>query len=143
VEPIPRIRLVQSPHDGAGPNRPLTEAQVRFHSSEGRLHGQRGRLFDLLSDGKWHSNADCAMIGGLSFNGAIYALRQKGWIVESRYISRGEWHFRLIGKGEPRKPRMNHFHRHIARRYTEAISAICDEATLEAVHARLPIWMRP
>jgi hypothetical protein len=54
-----------------------------------------------------------------------------------------KWHFRLIGKGEPRNPRMNRFHRHIGRRYTEAISAICDQATLEAVHARLPIWMRP
>lgn len=140
----PETRLLLAAGSAGEDVRPLSEAQLRFRSDEPRLRGQRRRLFDLLSDGKWHSNADCALVGGLSFNGAIYAMRQKGWIVESAYIRRGVWEFRLTGRGEPRKPRMNHFHRHAVRQYTKAIVEVCgDEATLEAIHARVPEWMVP
>ena len=119
----------------------LTEPQARYRYDEPRLRGRRRRLFQLLSDGAWHSNSECSTVGGLSFNGAIYVLRQKGWIVESRYISRGRWEFRLIGRGEARRPRMNHFHRHVVRQYTDAIASICDASTLEAIQARVPEWM--
>jgi hypothetical protein len=142
MEPITQHRLANRGANSAHPDaRLLSEAQFRFRSDERRLRGQRGRLFDLLSDGRWHSNTECALVGGLSFNGAIYALRQTGWLVESRYLSPGAWEFRLTGRGEPRKPRMNHFHRHVVRRYSEAILRVSDAATLEAVQALVPEWM--
>jgi hypothetical protein len=119
----------------------FTEAQARYWYDEPRLRGQRRRLFELLSGGSWHSNSECSSVGGLSFNGAIYTLRQKGWIVESRYISRGKWEFRLVGRGQARRPRMNHFHRHAVRQYTDAIAKVCDASTLEAIQARVPDWM--
>ena len=101
----------------------LTEAQARYYDDLKRLRGQRGRLLELLLDGDWHSNHQCASVGGLSFNDSIFAFRQEGWRIESRHVRGGRWEFRLTGKAAPpdgHKP-MTHPQRLVATAYTSAI----------------------
>ena len=79
----------------------LTDAKARYYDDLKRLRGRRGLLLDLLMDGKWHPNWECASVGGLSFNDSFYAFRREGWLIESRPKRGGRWEFRLHGKAEP------------------------------------------
>jgi hypothetical protein len=122
----------------------LTEAQARYYEDLSRLRGQRGKLMELLLDGKWHPNYECAEAGGLSFNDSIFAFRQEGWIIESRYEKGGVWEFRLVGKGEPRtghKP-MSRPQRVVAGHYMHAITESFGEDAASEIRAALPTWMR-
>lgn len=123
----------------------LTEAQALYYDDLKRLRGQRGRLLELLLDGKWHSNHKCAFVGGLSFNDSIFAFRQEGWQIESRHVRGGRWEFRLIGKSAPRdghKP-MTRPQRLIATTYMTAVQQALGAEATEAVLKAIPTWMDP
>ena len=123
----------------------LTEAQARYYDDLKRLRGQRGRLLELLLDGKWHSNEECASIGGLSFNDSIFAFRQEGWQIESRHVRGGRWEFRLLGKVAPRdghKP-MTRPQRFVATTYITAIQQTLGSEARDAVLKATPAWMHP
>lgn len=123
--------------------RTLSEAQLRFHADESRLHGKRGALLELLFDGKWHPNHQCAEIT-LCFHSAIYGLRREGWVIESRHGDHGCWHYRLVGKTEPAPPtqRMNPQQRRVAAVYTEAVTRKLGEEALAQLLSAIPEWMR-
>jgi hypothetical protein len=127
------------------PVRTLTEAQARYYDDLKRLRGRRGALLDLLLDGQWHPNHECADIGGLSFNDSIYALRKEGWQIESRSIRGGLWEFRLLGKSDPptgHQP-MTRPQRKVAGAYAHAIrERLGADAYLDVLTA-LPDWMCP
>jgi hypothetical protein len=121
----------------------LTEAQARYHDDLKRLRGQRGRLLELLLDGKWHPNHECASVGGLSFNDSIFAFRQEGWQIESRHVRGGHWEFRLLGKtapGDGHKP-MTRPQRLVATTYVTAVQEILGSEAREAVLTATPTWM--
>lgn len=118
----------------------LSEAQVRFYSDEPRLRGKRSDLLALLLDKQWHSNHECADVGGLSFHGSLHALRKQGWKIESRYLGPGRWMYKLTGKADPKQ--MNGEQRRIARAYAAAIESACGVGALESVVGQLPDWMR-
>jgi hypothetical protein len=123
--------------------RTLSEAQLRFHADETRLRGKRGALLELLFDGKWHPNHQCAEIT-LCFHSAIYGLRREGWVIESRHGDHGCWHYRLVGKTEPAPPtqRMNPQQRRVAVVYSEAITNNLGEAALARALSHVPCWLR-
>ena len=100
---------------------PLTEAQVLYYDDLARLRGKRGDLLELLFDGLWHPNYDCAKVGGLSFNCSIAALRREGWLIESRPKGHGVWEYRLTGKGDPPSPKMSRPQAVISDHYASAI----------------------
>ena len=122
----------------------LTEAQALYYDDLKRLRGQRGALLELLLDGKWHANHECASIGGLSFNDSIFAFRQEGWIIESRHVRHGLWKFRLLGKAEPpsgHKP-MTAPQRVVAGHFMHVITKELGDAAADALYQALPKWMR-
>jgi len=123
--------------------RPLSEAQLRFHADEARIRGKRGQLLELLLDGNWHPNHDCAAIT-LGLHSAIYGLRAEGWTIESRHISMGRWDYRLSGKTEPPPvtQKMSMQQRRIARLYTEALTDNLDTDAMSSVLDAIPGWMR-
>jgi hypothetical protein len=108
-----------------------------------RLRGQRGRLLELLLDGEWHRNHDCAEVGGLSFNDSIFAFRQQGWIIESRKLRGGIWEFRLTGKGDPPEGHkaMSRPQRYVAAHYLYVIKDKLGETAMKKVLENLPNWM--
>ena len=109
-----------------------------------RLRSNRQALRDLLGDGEWHKNWECAQVGGLSFNGSIYALRCKGWIIETRYVRRGEWEYRLTGKGEPRmKRRLTTKEDRITREYLLAAEELFGDDASERILSLVPPDIRP
>lgn len=108
-----------------------------------RWRSNRAELRDLLSDGEWHKNYELAEAGGLSFHGSLYALRQQGWIIETKYIKRGLWEYRLVAKGEPRpKPRMSEREARIARLYLLAAEESFGHEATERLRETLPegVW---
>jgi hypothetical protein len=122
----------------------LTEAQALYYDDLKRLRGQRGALLELLLDGAWHANHECARVGGLSFNDSIFAFRQEGWIIESRHVRKGLWKFRLLGKAEPpvgHKP-MTRPQRAVAGHVMYVIEKELGDAAVVTVQAALPKWMR-
>jgi hypothetical protein len=123
--------------------RKLSEAQLRFYADEARLLGKRGALLELLFDGKWHPNHQCAEIT-LCFHSAIYGLRREGWVIQSRHGDHGCWHYRLVGKTEPAPPtqRMNPQQRRVAAVYAEAITSKLGEEALGRLLPAIPEWMR-
>jgi hypothetical protein len=123
----------------------LTEAQAQYYDDLKRLRGQRGRLLELLLDGKWHPNHECASVGGLSFNDSIFCFREEGWQIDSRHVRGGHWEYRLLGKTTPRdthKP-MTRPQRLVATAYMTAIQESCGSEAKQAVLAAVPTWMRP
>jgi hypothetical protein len=122
----------------------LTEAQVLYYEDLSRLRGQRGRLMELLLDGAWHPNYECAEVGGLSFNDSIFASRKEGWIIESRKAAGGIWEFRLTGKGDPPQGHkaMSRPQRLVAAHYLHTIRRTLDGAAMRKVRAAVPEWMR-
>jgi hypothetical protein len=122
----------------------LTEAQARYYEDLNRLRGQRGKLMELLLDGKWHPNYECAQEGGLSFNDSIFAFRQEGWIIESRYKKGGVWEFKLVGKGERREGHrpMSRPQAVVAGHYMHVISEHLGHEAAESVREALPAWMQ-
>jgi hypothetical protein len=123
--------------------RPLSEAQLRYYVDEARLRGKRGELLDLLLDGDWHPNHDCADIT-VCFHSAIYALRNEGWLIRSRHHQGGTWEYRVVGKTEPPPPTslMNPQQRRIARIYTDAITTKLGGNALATILPAIPDWMR-
>ena len=109
-----------------------------------RLGGNRGALLELLGDRKWHPNYACAAAGGLSFGGSLHALRCYGWLIDSRFIRRGLWEYRLTGKGPPRPRRtgLSGPQERVAEAYETAIVAITDNAALGQVRAEVPAELR-
>ena len=123
---------------------PLTEAQARYYEDLARLRGRRGELLELLLDERWHPNHECAEIGGLSFNDSIFALRKEGWIIESRFVKKGLWEFRLVGKGEPptghkQMSRPQHL---VAAHYMWLIANKLGFSQATEIRTLLPEWMR-
>jgi hypothetical protein len=122
----------------------LTEAQMRYYEDLKRLRGKRGQLLDLLLDNKWHDNDELAAVGGISFQSAIYAFRQEGWVIESAPVCGGTWKYRLTGKQGPRTEHapMTRPQRLVAGEYAAAIKEVAGtEAALEVI-ASLPRWMQ-
>ena len=122
----------------------LSEAQARYYADLNRQRGNKGLLLELLLDGEWHANRDCASVGGLSFNDTLFCLRKEGWVIESRHVRGGTWEFRLTGKTEPddsHRP-LTRPQRLVARTYEKAIEEKLGAATLETVRGELPPWMR-
>jgi hypothetical protein len=80
---------------------------------------------------------------GIDFHGAIYRLRRAGWIIESRYIQRGQCEYRLTGQTTPPTAdrHMNQTELRIALAYTTAIRDALGTTSLEEVLALLPQWM--
>ena len=124
-------------------HRMLTEAQARYWEDEARQRGKRGELLELLLNGQWHPNYDCAAIT-LCFHSVIYALRREGWLIESRHKHGGTWEYRVVGKTEPppATQRMSTSQRRIARVYTEAITEQLGEEWLDQLLPWIPEWMR-
>ena len=122
----------------------LTEAQTLYYDDLRRLRGQRGLLLELLLDGEWHPNYECAEVGGLSFNDSIFAFRKEGWIVESRKKKGGIWEFRLTGKGDPPEGHkaMSRPQRLVAAHYTHLLHRELGFATAMKIRRVLPEWMR-
>ena len=124
-------------------HRMLTEAQARYWEDEARQRGKRGQLLELLLDGAWYPNHECADIT-LCFHSVIYALRREGWLIESRHKHGGTWEYRVVGKTEPppATQRMNSAQRRIAHAYEDAIGDHLGDDALKKVLARIPEWMR-
>ena len=124
-------------------HRMLTEAQARYWEDEARQRGKRGELLELLLDGEWYPNHECADIT-LCFHSVIYALRREGWLIESRHKHGGTWEYRVVGKTEPppATQRMSSAQRRIARAYEDAIGDHLGDDALKKVLARIPEWMR-
>jgi hypothetical protein len=122
---------------------PLTLAQELYWSDYNRLAGKRHELLQLLFDGKWHKNSECAAIQ-LSFNDTFFALRKDGWIIESRRVKGGKWEFRLLGKGEPpttHKPMSRPQHL-VAAHILYTLEKADGPYAMERVRKRLPEWMQ-
>lgn len=122
----------------------LTEAQALYYDDLKRQKGQRALLFELLQDGKWHPNYECARVGGLSFNDSIFAFRQEGWIIESRRVRAGVWKYRLLGKEEPptgHKP-MTRPQRVVAGHYMHVVATELGDEAAFIIRDALPEWMR-
>ena len=122
----------------------LTEAQALYYQDLARLRGQRGKLLELLIDGEWHPNHECARVGGLSFNDSIFAFRKEGWLIESRPIGHGVWEFRLTGKGDPptgHKP-MSRPQQVVAAHYMHVITQALGFQAARTIRRDLPEWMR-
>lgn len=121
-----------------------TEAQSLYYDDLKRQRGQRGRLLELLFDGLWHSNHECAEVGGVSYNDSIFALRQVGWVIESRRIKGGVWEFRLAGKADPpvgHKP-LTTPQRVVVGHVLHVISETLGDLALVRVSKNLPGWMQ-
>ncbi|MDX6590848.1 MAG: hypothetical protein QOJ13_44 [Gaiellales bacterium] len=104
-----------------------------------RWRSNRAALRELLSDRQWHKNYELAEAGGLSFHGSLYALRQQGWLIETRYILPGLWEYRLTGRGEPRaKPKMSEREARIARLYLSAAEAAFGSEAARQLQEMLP-----
>ena len=122
----------------------LSEAQAFYYADLARLRGRRGALLELLLDGCWHPNHECAEVGGLSFNDSILAFRKEGWLIESRHVQRGRWEFRLVGKGEPpagHKP-MSRPQALVAQHYMHVITTKLGAHTAARIREALPGWMQ-
>lgn len=122
----------------------LLEARTRYYEDLRRLRGRRGLLLDLLIDGEWHSNTECAAIGGLSFNHSIYVFRREGWRIESQRKEGGAWEFRLLGKAVPPRSRkhMSRPQRAVAGAYTKAIRSGFGPDRVAEITRLVPDWMR-
>src|SRR5437588_12014862 len=79
----------------------FTSPDDAFHRDRVRRLTKKQALYDLLSDHEWHANYRCAEVGGVSFQGSIYKLRNEGWRIESRHSRGGIWEYRLTGRAEP------------------------------------------
>lgn len=124
-------------------SQPLTEAQLRYYDDLKRLKGRRGLLLELLLDGRWHPNHECAAVGGLSFNDSIFTFRKEGWVIESRHVRGGIWEFRLAGKADPpqgHKP-MSRPQRLVAGHYMHVISQQLGLSASLKVRRAVPEWM--
>lgn len=122
----------------------LTEAQARYQDDLKRLRGRRGLLLDLLLDGEWHRNHECAEVGGLSFNDSIFAFRNEGWIIESRHVRGGVWEFRLVGMSQKptgHKP-MTRPQKVVAGHYMYVITELLGGEAALAVWDAVPEWMQ-
>ena len=126
------------------PDEPLWEAQQNYYEDLNRQRGQKGLLLELLLDGKWHENGQCASVGGLSFNDSLFCLRNEGWEIESRHVRRGTWELRLLGKSKPREghKRMTRPQKVIAKHYFEAARSTLDQDVFETMIAQVPGWAR-
>ena len=123
---------------------PLWEAQARYYEDLNRQRGQKGLLLELLLDGKWHENRECASVGGLSFNDSLFSLRQEGWLIESRHVRRGTWELRLLGKAEPReghKP-LTRPQRVVANAYADAVCSTLGHEAFDQMVSQVPEWAR-
>jgi hypothetical protein len=121
----------------------LTEAQSLYYSDLSRQRGRRGLLMELLSDGKFHPNFECATVGGVSYQCSLYTFRQKGWVIESRKDKGGVWSYRLAGKDEQiRERKLNAPQREVAKAYVGAVVKTMGQAASEKMIAALPVWLR-
>lgn len=121
----------------------LTEAQLNFDSDRQRIRGRRRALLDLLWDGRWHPNYECAQVGGVSFHCSLYTLRLEGWEIESRHVTGGVWEYRLIGRSSPRsapqsltRPQLR-----VARELVTAIRKSFGDAGTERVKDNSAPWL--
>ena len=80
----------------------LTTAQQGFSKDAGRIKTRKTALYELLADREWHENHECARVGGISFQGSIYSLRNAGCQIEARPQRGGIWEYRLVGHTAPR-----------------------------------------
>ncbi len=122
----------------------LTEAQALYYDDLKRLRGQRGKLFELFLDGRWHSNHECAKVGGFSYNDSIFAFRQEGWLIESRRVKGGHWKFRLVGRAEQptgHKP-MTRPQKVVASHYMYVITELLGDDAAWVVWCGVPDWMQ-
>lgn len=67
-----------------------------------RLSAQLRRVVAVLSDMRWHTLADIAAVTGdpeASISARIRDLRKSptAWEVESQYVRRGLWRYRVVG----------------------------------------------
>lgn len=122
----------------------LTEARARYYEDLKQLRGRRGLLLDLLIDGEWHRNTECASIGGLSFNHSLYSFRREGWLIESRRREGGVWEFRLLGKADrpPNREEMSRPQRAVAGAYTNAIRSALGPERMVEITRLVPAGMR-
>jgi hypothetical protein len=58
--------------------------------------GYRGKLFALLSDGKWHTNDEVSRVAGSGFHVGLYRLRSAGLDIDCERQD-GVWRYRMIG----------------------------------------------
>jgi hypothetical protein len=121
----------------------LTAAQLNFDRDRKRIRGRRRALLDLLWDGRWYANYECARAGGVSFHCSIYTLRREGWAIESRYVSGGVWEYRLTGRGAPRDARrsLTRPQTRVARELMHAVRSEYGEDGMVRVRERLAPWL--
>lgn len=55
-------------------------------------------LLELLSDGEWHSNGECAEYAGFRYGGRKFELERDGYIIDKRHVKGGRWDYRLSGR---------------------------------------------
>jgi len=121
----------------------LTAAQLNFDRDRRRIQGRRRALLDLLWDGAWHPNYECAQVGGISFHCSLYTLRREGWEIESRHVNGGVWEYRLTGRSTPRPApqSLTRPQARVARELLTAIRKSFGDAGAERVGSNLAPWL--
>lgn len=121
----------------------LTDAQLNFDRDRKRIRGRRRALLDLLWDGGWHPNYECARVGGVSFHCSLYTLRREGWNIESRHAIGGVWEYRLAGRTSPRPSRqsLTRPQLRVARELLLAFRKEYGVAGLERVRVHIAPWL--
>ena len=121
----------------------LTAAQLNFDSDRKRIRGGRRALLDLLRDGRWYANYECARVGGVSFHCSLYELRQEGWEIESRHVEGGVWEYRLVGRGAPRSERrtLTRPQTRVARELVTAVKKVFGDVGAERVRENAAPWL--
>lgn len=64
-----------------------------------RRNTNKHRLWRILSDGRWHSNAELHRIAGFRYGARLMELRQLGKRIHSVSGVRGLWRYRFDARG--------------------------------------------
>lgn len=122
----------------------LTAAQLNYKTDRRRILSRKKALFNLFSDRNWHPNYECARVGGLSFQGSIFAFRNAGWIIESRPMKGGVWEYQLRGKSaQPRAaPALSRPQRRVADEFLLGVRKAYGDAGVERLRRHLSPWLK-
>jgi hypothetical protein len=107
---------------------------------ESAPRSRREALRLLLSDGDWHASYECADVGGVSFQSAIYTFRRSGWKVEARRVHGHLYEYRISGRGRaaPRQTRLSRPQLAVLRDVFLAVCKVYGDEGAERVRASLP-----
>lgn len=80
------------------------------HNYGVKFKSARERLFDLLSDLRWHTHKEMEAVSGNRYAARLLELKREGYVIESRAIPDGKEHrLKSRQKGPPQPKRVKVF----------------------------------